>query len=377
MITIQSHAIDSKVIQDIKDHQIIHHDRYYRWIPAGSGNFEKTQKDGRYRENCNTYRGVMTCENHKIDSLKLMFNHCNKLDCETCFIHASSDRARLLNEQLLEFQREARKHGIKTGNVMHVVFSPKKSLALQNMREYSEFLEFRKEEIFPMLKDSGLFAGIIFTQLWSYKCQRCGKEEDTCSCQEQALERKLNPHFHVLGFGYLEDTETFREKHKDWIYVNLDRRKDAYHSIFYILTNVALWRKTSGKLKPAYQSFGYLRASKFVLSDIKITFFSDKCPICKKPRKKIIKGVETREIPGSHNGGRKDLIKNREDKYISLHVSEREIKLGTEIKYKRIVREYKILNLEGLREATLKNKIRFRKDRDRRERNLEEGSEYG
>jgi len=45
--------------------------------------------------------------------------------------------------------------------------------------------------------------------LWSYKCQTCGKEEDNCNCQEKELERKLNPHFHVLGFGYLKGNDEF------------------------------------------------------------------------------------------------------------------------------------------------------------------------
>jgi len=82
-----------------------------------------------------------------------------------------------LNERLLEFQKEAKKYGIKTGNILHIIFNPKSNLALKRMKDYNEFLEFRSNEIFTMLKDCGIFAGIIFTQLWSYKCQICGKEE--------------------------------------------------------------------------------------------------------------------------------------------------------------------------------------------------------
>ncbi|MFX1383126.1 MAG: hypothetical protein ACFFBP_11850 [Promethearchaeota archaeon] len=56
MIMIQSHTIDNNVIQNIKKRQNVNHIRFYNWIPGGSGNFEKTQADGRYRENCTTYR---------------------------------------------------------------------------------------------------------------------------------------------------------------------------------------------------------------------------------------------------------------------------------------------------------------------------------
>jgi len=67
LIAIQSHAITSKVIQDIKQHQTIDYENFSNWIPAGSGNFEKTKTDGWYRENCNTYRDTITCEYHRIE----------------------------------------------------------------------------------------------------------------------------------------------------------------------------------------------------------------------------------------------------------------------------------------------------------------------
>ncbi len=398
MIAIQSHAITSKVIQDIKQHQTIDYENFSNWIPAGSGNFEKTKTDGWYRENCNTYRDTITCEHHRIESLKLIFNHCNKLDCETCFIHASSDRARILNERLLEFQKEAKKYGIKTGNILHIIFNPKNNLALKRMKDYNEFLEFRSNEIFTMLKDCGIFAGIIFTQLWSYKCQICGKEERKCICQEKELERELNPHFHVVGFGYLKNNREFREQYEDWVYINLGRRKDGYHTIFYILTNAALWRNEDGKLKPAYQSFGYLKSSEFVQIKEKIKFINDRCPICKKPRKKVVKGVEVHTDPveirnsiSLSNRAQNQIIlgekllhkkveglfNHNQNKIYLLNVSENYIVLGSEMKYKRIIREYKFLNIEWLRQITMKNRIQYKKDRKKWEKDNKQGNGYG
>ena len=398
MLAIKTNVNSSEVINKIKTHQKTEFEDYSNWIPAGSGNFERTESDGRYRSNCNTYRDTITCETHRIKSLKLVFNHCNKLDCETCFIHASSKRARSINEKILEFKAEAKKHGIKIGNIIHVVFSPKKSLALRKMGDYNEFLEFRRDEIFTMLRECGIFAGVIFTQLWSYKCLICGKEEDNCKCQEKELERKLNPHFHVLGYGYLISTEEFREQHEDWVYVNLGRRKDAYHTIFYILTNVALWRKADGKLKPAYQSFGYLKSSEFVKVEEKIKFINDRCPTCKNPRKRVVSGVNvhlapeevkdsmlfinrgenqallTVKSPSKENG---EIFKFNQNQAYLIHVSERNLILGREMKYKRIVREYKLLNVDGLREITMKNIVQYRKDKKRWERNEKEGNGYG
>ncbi len=125
----------------------------------------------------------------------------------------------------------------------------------------------------------------------------CGKEEDNCDCQEKEMERKLNPHFHVLVFGYLKNNDEFREQYEDWVYVNIGRGKNAYLTIFYILTNVALWRKADGKLKPAYKSFGYLKSNEFVKVEEKIKFVNDRCPTCKEPRKRVVTGVKVYRAP--------------------------------------------------------------------------------
>ena len=398
MLVIKTNVNTNNVIRKIKAYQKTEYEDYFNWIPAGSGNFERTKTDGRYRSNCNTYRDTITCETHRIKSLKLVFNHCNKLDCETYFIHASSKRARIINEKILEFKKEAKKHGINTGNILHIVFSPKKSLALKRMEGYNEFLEFRRDRIFTMLRESGIFAGVIFTQLWSYKCATCGREENNCSCQEKELERKLNPHFHVLGFGYLKGIDKFREQHDEWVYVNLGRRKDTYHTIFYILTNVALWRKADGKLKPAYQSFGYLKSSEFVKAEEKIKFVNDRCPTCKNPRKRIVSGVKVHIAPEeiknsmlliNKNENQSFLNKNYPNKELSkffklnqiktylIHVSEKHLTLGKEMKYKRVVREFKLLDVDGLREVIMKNKMQYKKDKKKRERDKKEGNGYG
>jgi len=266
------------------------------------------------------------------------------------------------------------------------------------MKDYSEFLEFRSDEIFTMLKDCGIFAGILFTQLWSYKCQVCGKEEEKCNCQEKELERKINPHFHVVGFGYLKNNEEFREKYEDWVYINLGRRKDGYHTIFYILTNVALWRKSDGKLKPAYQSFGYLKSSEFAQIKEKVRFINDKCPICKKPRKRIVKGVEVFTAPEevrnsilvfnkdidqvlltekTSNKQLDDLLKLNQNRAYLINISEKDIVFGREMKYKRVVREYKLLDVDGLREITMKNKVQYRKDKKKRYKDEKESNGYG
>ncbi len=72
------------IVENIKENQHLDFEKIGNWIVAGSGNFEKTQTDGRYRDNCNTFREASACKDHLRKSLTLHYNHCNKLDCETC-----------------------------------------------------------------------------------------------------------------------------------------------------------------------------------------------------------------------------------------------------------------------------------------------------
>lgn len=181
MLSVKNNPVQNNAISWIKENQKREFERLANWIIAGSGNYEKIQEDGRYRENCNTFREASTCETHKIKSIKLHYNHCNKLDCETCFIHASSYRARIINQKLLQFKEKADKERIKVGEIKRVIMSPKDELILPRLFSYEDFLQFRRE-VGVLLDDFGLFAGIIVFHLWSLNCQNYGKHEKKCDC---------------------------------------------------------------------------------------------------------------------------------------------------------------------------------------------------
>jgi hypothetical protein len=107
-------------------------------------------------------------------------------------------------------------------------------------------------------------------------------------------------------------------------------------------------------------------------------------PICKKPRKKVIRGVDVhRESLENANSTFispeiRDLGNSNQKKNYLLNVSDSEMVLGREIKYVQIVREFKLLYVEGLREVTIKNKMQYRKDRrKKKDNNIKEGNGYG
>jgi len=354
------------IIDQIKENQTLEFEKVGNWIVAGSGNFEKTQTDGRYRDNCNTFREASACKDHLYKSLTLHYNHCNKLDCETCFIQGSSSRARDLNDRLQKFKEKALREGVKVGKIKHIALSPTKALMEEVLTDYSSYLKFRKEIVVnTILDESGLFAGILIFDLWSKQCKICGKKERECSCEEKDLERVISPHFHYIGYGYVLHANDFREKFKDWVYVNFGSREDAYHTIFYALTHCAMWRKENGKLKPAYGFTGFLRPKHLEPIHAVTKYIPHTCKVCKKPTRRIKRGL-TRVGKFPHA--------------IHVHLSEGELELGGEIRYKTLVRSYRICHIEKLRDVVEINRVRYEKYKRKKkksEKSNDGGNGYG
>ncbi|NVM44107.1 MAG: hypothetical protein HWN79_04230 [Candidatus Lokiarchaeota archaeon] len=285
---------------------------------------------------------------------------------DTCFIQGSSTRARDLNDRLNKFKEKALKEGVKVGKIKHIAFSPTKALIEEILTNYNSYLKFRKEIVIStILEESGLFAGVLIFDLWSKQCKICGKKEHECSCNEKDLERVISPHFHYIGYGYILHTNDFREKFKDWVYVNFGSRDDAYHTIFYALTHCAMWRKENGKLKPAYEFAGFLRPKHLEPIHAVTKYIPHTCKVCKQPTRRIMSGL-TRVGKFPHA--------------IQVHISEGELKLGSEIRYKALVRSYRICHIELLRDVVEINKIRYEKYKRKRKKNEvieKKGSGYG
>ncbi|GAG69967.1 unnamed protein product [marine sediment metagenome] len=289
---------------------------------------------------------------------------------------------------MLEFKEKAANEGIRVGRIVHLILSPKQEVILPHLDTYEDFLKFKKK-VKVLLEDFGLFAGVIVFDIWSAKCDTCGKKEEDCTCGNKKIVRKINPHFHYIGFGYLRSDDEIKSKYKDWVTINTGRRDDAYHTVMYSVSHAALWRKASGKLKPAYHYFGYLRSNKLISTGTTVKFYRDKCPICKQPRKRIVKGfkisdsrsknMEIRTINSSLADKNKESFNHKyKDKNFDIELFERDVELGTDILYKSVLRSYRICNIPELREIVRENKRRYERDRLKYTRAMQkEANGYG
>lgn len=150
-------------------------------------------------------------------------------------------------------------------------------------------------------------------------------------------ERMKDPEYKAQHVKWLHDglkkkrqDKEFRKKYPDFVYINHGRRYHAYHTIFYILSKVSLWRKETGKLKPSYNYFNLLTGKKFIIIRKNIRHHTDNCPICNKPR--------------------------------TIENSEYRREIGKVYNNKIILRSFRILDVEELRKMTQRNILRYRED---------------
>jgi len=290
--TTNTNKISNETASRVSELSKMSYEVFYSWIPAGSGNYENTVIDGRYRENCNTRNIKLKCV-HGHKSKKKIYLHCNKLDCETCFVSGCSRKARQFNERFTEFRKLCYRNSIYIGKVIHfsLILNAEKDRFI-NPKEYAKF---KKNVIYPLLQKIGILGGVLFLHLWSKTCIVCGENRTNCKCEGSEYRKELNIHIHVLGFGYLMNARKFHELYPDYVYRNhLPRRKEVYHTAFYITSKLALWRNENGTLRNAYHYFGFLNPKKFRVAHKHKFTIVDKCPECDTPR--VVKEIQDHKI---------------------------------------------------------------------------------
>jgi len=74
---------------------------------------------------------------------------------------------------------------------IHLASSPKPEFIISQIKDYDSVKKIRRK-IFRMLKKACIYVGVMFTQLYSIKCKKCGKPEKTCACKDKQLISEVN-----------------------------------------------------------------------------------------------------------------------------------------------------------------------------------------
>jgi hypothetical protein len=132
-------------------------------------------------------------------------------------------------------------HHLQRSNlkVKHVVVSPDPNSKFDKK-------SFRKlrNKAYRIAKKSGLKGGIMVFHPSRLHCEKCGLAipdyADACVCGCQSFVWVASPHFHVVGFGWIEDTADLYAR-SGWVVKNLGIRRSVYHTIAYLMSHAGVY----------------------------------------------------------------------------------------------------------------------------------------
>lgn len=183
--------------------------------------------EGKHGPACGTVVGVRACPSvaepiksaqtplpgGKAHTVAVTPFYCKSPRCPKCWpvwLERAAQRGaeRLDAAQALYALREPR----------HFTFSPPQAKTCQALRKKGVgAMSGLYRTAYKVIRQAGLSGGLVVFHPW-----RCsGKGVD----RYRTSRRHLAPHFHVLGFGYVENTLKFTKNFPGWIVKNLDARK--------------------------------------------------------------------------------------------------------------------------------------------------------
>jgi len=159
-----------------------------------------------------------------------MRSGCGRRDCPECYQVWAGRAAGRVEWRLKEVSRLYRKAGLKLGPCNHYALSPPPKMAAEAARTVEGYKELRREA-FRLAEAVGIRGGCVLFHPYRTK--------------DMALE----PHFHVLGHGFLHSQHVRRlHKKSGWVFKNLGKRTGVHHTLQYLLSHTGVGKYEGARL---------------------------------------------------------------------------------------------------------------------------------
>ena len=167
------------------------------------------------------YQGCMNYTHKKHNGkafVRKFKTSCKKSSCPECWYSWVSREAFRSTQRFENYENVKEKHGFRRPKLIHVIFSPPWSL------KFSRYDEVKKK-LREFMAEAGIVGGIaIYHPFGSPK-------------SENPEEWVVRPHFHVLGYGWLKDTNKIERN--GWVIKNKGIRK-PHSTLSYLLTHCGI-----------------------------------------------------------------------------------------------------------------------------------------
>jgi hypothetical protein len=166
-------------------------------------------------------------------------------------------------------------HGRKRFKPVHFVLSPPQEIQDLSIGQFRKL----RDLAYAIARESGIWGGAAVFHPYRLRCSRCGStipeyQKDCPNCHDSGKEWFWSPHFHIVGFGWLESTKEGYSRHH-WVVKGLGVRESVFATFQYLLSHagVSAVHTTTWFGKLAYSKLPNV----FVLPSI-----SEICPFCRR-----------------------------------------------------------------------------------------------
>ena len=200
-----------------------------------------------------SFRGCLNIPGHRNSEcqdkvfVKTFQKSCFRADCSTCWKKWLGRESNKSTRRIEKYENQSNK------SVKHIIISAPKWL-------YGKEKKVLAKTAYAVLKEVGAEGGCMIFHPFRYN--------------KQKMYWYYSPHFHVLGFGWV-DGATVAEVHskQGWIIKNKGTRDSTFATLYYILSHAGIKKHSH-----ALTWFGALSYSKLVIEDCDNS--SRKCPYC-------------------------------------------------------------------------------------------------
>lgn len=197
------------------------------------------------------YRGCLNVDGHKNTVcegkgfLKTFQRSCFRADCETCYKKWNGRESNKSTRRIEKYEK------LSHMKVKHIIISVP-------TWQYSLEKKVLAKQAYKILKEVNCLGGAIVFHPFRY--------------QRETKTWYYSPHFHVLGFGWIEAVAQAYNKH-GWIVKNKGTRDSTFATFYYLLSHAGI-----KKHNHALVWFGDLSYCKLKLNDLDREL--EKCPYC-------------------------------------------------------------------------------------------------
>ena len=164
------------------------------------------------------------CPDHAEHYIKAARIHCWRLSCPNCMNDVCMKRGAQIEKKVLAYADLQRRAGLRVPALKHWVFSPPQEWAKEVMRDADRYPELVKLVQLVMI-DNGFLGGVMVFHPWRL----------------QDDEWVLGPHFHIVGYGYVDNRRI--AKRYDCVVKQVhpgERIRSVRQTIAYLMTHAGI-----------------------------------------------------------------------------------------------------------------------------------------